>query len=152
MDRARTSHFSGRRHQNMNSPWVKMTMVVLVVVGALFWIMNSCENAVIDAEKRKETERQARIVVALVDSFQVLAGRVPRSLVDQLPDGHHFVDIFPTGNCFINPWTGHRSEPRFFNHCYDKAQPGTLAIVEDNGDIFILAYGSNSRSTLRLRL
>ena len=136
----------------MNSRWGRTTVVVLASLGALLWIMDSCENTAFDAERRKETERQVRIVVALVDSFQALAGRVPRSLVDQLPDGHHFVDIFPTGNCFINPWTGHRSEPRFFNHCYDRAQPGTLAIVDDNGDIFILAYGSNGKSILRLRL
>jgi len=136
----------------VNSRWGRITVFVLLAVGVLFWIVDSCQNTVLDAERRKETERQARTIVALVDSFQVLAGRAPISLVDRLPDGHRFIDIFPTQDCFINPWTGQRSEPRFLNYCYDKAQPGTLAIVDDNGDIFILAYGSNGKSILRLRL
>lgn len=128
-------------------------LFALVGLGLVVWFsLKSFENSSRDQRLFKTAESQAEILEPLIKSFYQATGRVPWSLADRHSDGRMFVDLLPNSECFANPFTGRRTEPRFFDHIYKEADKGTVAIVVEDGVAYIVVYGERSIVTHKLRL
>ncbi len=127
-------------------------LFALIGLGLVVWFtLKSFEHSSRDHRLFKTAESQAEILEPLLWDFYQVTGRVPWSLVDRQPDGRMFVDLLPNGECFANPFTGRRTEPHFFNRLYKSADRGTIAVVVEDGLVYIVVYAEHRTLTHKLR-
>jgi len=132
--------------------WKEVVIVLIGLVIVAFLTIHEWKKTKRNNELFKGVENQAEILEPLVRSFYQATGRVPWSLVDRLPSGQKFIDLLPNGECFANPFTGRRTEPRFFDRIYEEAEKGTVAIVVEDRQSYIVVYGERRTVTHKLRL
>lgn len=128
-------------------------LCALIGLGLFVWFtLKSFEHSSRDHRLFKTAESQAETLEPLLRDFYQATGRMPWSLADRQPDGRMFVDLLPNGECFANPFTGRRTEPRFFDRLYKNADRGTIAVVLEDGFVYIVVYGERRTVTRKLRL
>jgi hypothetical protein len=133
--------------------WLKEALFILVSAALVIYLtIKQWEKSSNSAELFKLSKSQVEVLEPLVRSFYQTTGRVPWSLADRLPTGQKFVDLLPNGECFANPFTGRRTEPHFFDRIYKEADKGTVAIIVEGGQTYIVVYGEHRTLTRKLRL
>lgn len=127
-------------------------LFMLVVLGLVVWLsLRSFENSSRGHRLFKTAESQVKILEPLLRDFYQATGRIPWSMADRQPDGRMFVDLLPNGECFANPFTGRRTEPHFFDRLYKSADRGTIAVVVEDGLVYIVVYAEHRTVTRKLR-
>lgn len=129
-----------------------LTVAFIVVAALVVWIVNAFQEAHQDGQRQEKAEAQAQLLEPAIRAFHSATGRMPWSLLDRFADGRIFASTLPDSNCLVNAFTGHRTEPRFFDRLYDKADKGTVAIVSTNGRGYIVVYGFRETMVLKVRI
>ena len=121
---------------------VAVLIVVFIVLAALvMWIVRAFKDAHRDGQRQEKAEAQAQLLEPAIKTFRNATGRMPWSLLDRFPDGQSFASTLPDSNCLPNAFTGHRTEPHFFDRIYKKAGKGTIAIVSEYNRDYLVVYG-----------
>lgn len=132
--------------------WKEVLFILIGLILVVIWTIHGWKQTNYNAELFEKSKGQAEVLEPLVRSFYQATGRVPWSLADRQPDGRMFVDLLPNGECFANPFTGRRTEPRFFDRIYKEAEKGTVAIVVEGNQTHIVVYGEHRTLIRKLRL
>lgn len=132
-------------------PWA--IVFVLISAALVVWLtIRSFQQNHRQVLKEKVAEQQADSLAVAIMVFKQDAGSPPLSLVDKMSDGRVFSALLPERACFINPFTGLRTEPRFFDRIYERASPGTLALAQEKRCFYVVVYGRDQRICRKIRL
>lgn len=101
--------------------------ITALVVGAALFFLAGCNDSIIVHKDPTPTSIVLANAELLTDALDRFAaendGDYPWSLTSSTPAGHTLIDLLPDGEMLVNPYTGERTEPRW----YDGGRaPGTI--------------------------